>query len=347
MNVRQVVQLAKEWVELHGKQIQGFCGAYLAGGINFLPPHAPFPPYSDVDLIIVLQEGGKSSQENLELEYKGLILECGFKGLAEYDSPESVLANPHLAPNLVMNSILSDPTGLLTRTHQVVAKEYARRQWVVARCNYEKNRTLGHLEQWSEADSPFEALSQLWWFVNFLSGLIAVASLKPPTHRRALVLMKELLQAQDRLDLHEELLSVLGFSHMSLETVVFYLQECSVAFDRAVAVKRTPFPWDVKLHPHIRPYAIEGSQEMIDEGYHREAMFAIELFLALSIIAIQNDAPEEEKPRFQALFGRLLSDLGLTTPTDWQSRQEKARKLTEELFRVADEMIDGNPEIAD
>ena len=41
MNVRQVVQLANEWVELYGKQMQGFCGAYLTGGINFLPSHAP------------------------------------------------------------------------------------------------------------------------------------------------------------------------------------------------------------------------------------------------------------------------------------------------------------------
>ena len=347
MDVKQVVQLANEWVELYGKQVQGFCGAYLNGGINFLLPHAPFPPYCDVDLIVVLQQGGKSSQENLELAYKGLILECGFKGLAEYDSPASVLANPHLAPNLAVNSVLSDPTGLLTRTHQAVAQEYTRRQWVVARCNYEKKRALGHLAQWSEADSPFEVLTQLWWFANFLAGSIAVASLKPPTHRRALVLMQELLQAQGQLDQHEEMLSVLGFGHMSLETVEFYMQECAVAFDRAVAVKRTPFPWDVKLHAHIRPYAIEGSREMIDAGYHREAMFAIELFLVLSIIAIQNDAPEEDKPPFQALFGRFLGDLGVTTPADWRSRLERAKKLAEEIFRVADEIVESNAEIAD
>ena len=347
MNVRQVIQLAKEWVELHGQQMPGFCGAYLTGGINAMPPHAPFPSYRDVDVIIVLEEGGKGSQENLELEYKGLILECGFKGLAEYESPESVLANPHLAPNLVVDSILSDPTGLLTRTHQVVAKEFARRQWVVARSDYEKNRTLGHLEQLRQASSPFEVLTQFWWFANFLSGLIAVASLETPTHRKALVLLKELLQPQDRLDLHEELLSVLGFADLSQVKVASYLQECAAAFDRAVAVKQTPFPWDIKLHPHVRPYAIEGTQEMINEGYHREAVFWIEPFWVLSLVAIQNDASEEEKLRFQAAFGRFLGDLGLRTPADWQFRQEKARELTEDAFRVADEIIDGHPNIVD
>jgi hypothetical protein len=347
MDVRQVIQLAKEWVELHGQQMPGFCGAYLTGGINTMPPHVPFPSYRDVDVIIVLEQGGKGSQENVELEYKSLILECGFKSLAEYKSPQSVLANPHLAPNLVVDSILSDPTGLLTRTHQVVAKEFARRRWVVARSDYEKNRTLGHLEQLRQAGSPFEVLTQLWWFANFLSGLIAVASLETPTHRKALVLMKELLQRQDRLAVHEELLSVLGLADLSRERVVSYLQECAAAFDRAVAVKRTPFPWDVKLHPHVRPYAIEGTQEMINEGYHREAVYWIELFWALSLLAIQNDAPEEEKLRFQAAFGRFLGDLGLRTPTDWQFRHEKAKKLTEDAFTVADEIVDSHPNIVD
>jgi hypothetical protein len=347
MNVRQVIQLAKEWVQLYGSQIPGFCGAYLTGGINAMLPDALFPSYRDVDLIIVLHEGGKSTQHNLELEYEGLILECGFKGLAEYQSPESVLANPHIAPSLAVDTILSDPTGLLTRTHQVVAKEFARRRWVVARCDYEKKRALGHLEQLSQADSPFEVLTQLLWFAHFLSGLIAVASLKLPTHRKALALMKELLHSQDRLDLHEELLTVLGYADMSPEKVGFYLQECAVAFDRAVAVKRTPSSWGFKLRPHIRPYAIEGAQEMIDEGHHREAMLWIEAFFAIALVAIQNDAPQEEKPRFQATFGRLLSDLGLTTPDDWASRLRQAGSLADEVFKAADDIVEHNPGVMD
>jgi hypothetical protein len=86
---------------------------------------------------------------------------------------------------------------------------------------------------------------------------------------------------------------------------------------------------------------------MIDEGHHREAMFWIEAFWTLALMAIQNDAPEEEKPRFQAAFERLLDDVGLRTPADWQSRLQKAGKLTEEVFKVADEIVDGNPQIAD
>jgi hypothetical protein len=228
-----------------------------------------------------------------------------------------------------------------------VAKEFARRRWVVARSDYEKKRALGHLEQLSQADSPFEALLQLWWYASFLSGLVAVASLKLPTHRKALVLMKELLRSQDRLDLHEGLLTVLGYADMSPEKVEFYLQECTVAFDRAVAVKRRPSFWGFKLRPHIRPYAIDGAREMIDEGLHREAMYWIEAFFVIALAAIQSDAPEEEKPHFQATFGRLLSDLGLTTPDDWASRLRQAGSLADEVFKVADDIVEHNPQVMD
>jgi len=281
------------------------------------------------------------------LDYEGLILECGFKGRAEYHPPESVLANPHIAPNLAVDSILSDPTGLLTQIQQVVAKEFARRRWVVARSEYEKKRALEHLEPLSQANSLFEVLLGLWWFASFLSGLVAVASLKLPTHRKALVLMKELLHSQDRLDLHERLLTVLGYAYMSPEEVGVYLQECTIAFDRAVAVKRRPSYWGFKLRPHIRPYAIDGAREMMDEGHHREAMYWIEAFFAIALAVIQNDAPQEEKPCFQATFGRLLSDLGLTTPDDWRSRLRQARKLVGGVFKVADDIVAHHPGVID
>ena len=55
------------------------------------------------------------------------------------------------------------------------------------------------------------------------------------------------------------------------------LQECATAFDRAVEVTRTPIPLGHKLQPYVKPYLVEGAREMIDEGYHREAVLWIPL----------------------------------------------------------------------
>jgi hypothetical protein len=347
MEVGQVIEQVKEWVLGEGSEIPGFCGTYLVGGINAMPSDEPFPYYCDVDLHIVLKEGGKSSDANLEVSYNGLILECGFKGLDEYSSPEAVLANPHIAPNLVVNSIISDPTGQLTRVQREVAEAFAQRQWVMARCAYEKERTLGHLEQLRQVKTPFEATVQLYWVANFLAGLIALASLKTPTHRKALVLMKELLQGQGHLDLHEKLLDLLGYKHLRTDQVEFYLRECAAAFDCAIEVKKTPSFWDMKLRPHVRPYVIVGAQEMMDAGYYREAMFWIEVFLAISIAAIQNDAPDADRLRFRNSLRQLFEDLGRSTPDDWASRYLQACLVKDDIFDVADVILQSNPNIID
>ena len=48
-----------------------------------MPKDATFSSFRDVDLIVVLKSGPKSEEENLELPYKGVVLEVGFRGVLE------------------------------------------------------------------------------------------------------------------------------------------------------------------------------------------------------------------------------------------------------------------------
>src|SRR5947207_10895590 len=105
-------RIRQEWVELYGRQTSGFCGAHLMGGITTLPKDAAFPAYRDVDLNIVLH--GLPQREIRDFAYKGLIMECGLFSFEEYRSHADVLASPELAPNLVVESILADPSGMLS-----------------------------------------------------------------------------------------------------------------------------------------------------------------------------------------------------------------------------------------
>ncbi|MCD6289916.1 MAG: hypothetical protein J7M34_05375, partial [Anaerolineae bacterium] len=207
MNVRQVVEIAKEWVQDHGSQLPGFHGAHLMGTINYLPKDAPFPPYKDVDMNLVLEDHGVP----LDAFYKGLILEGGRVSVEEYRSPEAVLSHPGLAPNLAVNSILSDPSGLLTRLHTVVAQEYPRRKWVLARCEAEKKRYFEGLQKIRHADSVSEALVNLYLVTEGLTGIVAVAALRPPTHRRCLILMRQVLEEHGMVELEEDMLRLMGF----------------------------------------------------------------------------------------------------------------------------------------
>lgn len=346
MNVGQVIELAKEWVETEGSQTPGFCGAHLMGGLNYAPKDSPFPAYKDVDLNLVLE--GAQTGEPHDIFYKGLILEYGSLDVERYRSPATVLSDPELASNLAVDSILSDPRGILAALHTTVAREYAQRKWVQARCASAKNRALRGLDGLNHAASPDEARLSLWLdFTIGLTGMIALADLKPPTHRRCLILMKELLEKYGRADLQEAMLKLLGFAHLHSTQVKVYLQDLAEAFDRAVQVTRTPVWGSFKLHAHVRPYFIDGAQEMIDEGYPREAMLWIWVGLAISNDAIQADAPEDEKPHFLAKLNQLYSEMRWHTLPDVATHLPPARELADEVFRVTDNIVDRHPDIVD
>ena len=294
-------------------------------------------------MLVLETPQGEEQEDTLEISYHGFLLECGVLSIEQYRSPEKVLSNPELACNLAVNSILSDPATLLLPLHIVVAREYTRRKWIHVRCAYEKQLVTESLEALRQALSPFErdeAIFHLLSVMLYLAGLLAVAYLRPPTYRRSLVLLRTLLSEQRRADLHEEALSILGYGHLTQQQVESYLQACALAFDRVLEVKQGPFPFDYKYHPHLRPYIIAGSEEMIREGYHREAMFWIHSFLKFSTSALQLYAPQTEIPHFQANVERLVQTLGLVTSGELLTRFQRAKELAGSIFAIADDVVE-------
>jgi hypothetical protein len=307
------------------------------GGILTLPHEAPFPSYRDIDFNIVCD--GVEQTTTHDVAQGGLILEYSRVSSQRYRTAEDILANPELAANLARDSILADPHGLLGPLQQVVASQYAELRWVAARVGYEQQMVLRILAGLHHEAAPDKVLWLLTSATLFLSGLLAEASLRAPTHRRSLVLMREVLYGQGHAELHEAVLRLLGWARLGRQEVEQYLDDCAEAFDCAVAVTRTPVPFQAKLQPHVRPYLVDGAREMIVQGYHREAMFWISGFLLFANTAIQCDAPAADKPRFQALFDRLVAEMGLCTPADVAARAQEAQALADALFAVADGLV--------
>jgi hypothetical protein len=342
--VREVVEIVREWVDLHARHLPGFAGAYLWAGITALPPDAPFPLYRDVDVVVVLPEGAQ--EDTVEVFYRGVMLEVISLDPKDHQDAEAVLANPSHGPNMATTQILADPTGVLTPLHEKVAAEYGRRRWIRARCEREKELANKHLATMRAASTPQERLDSVWAFVSALSGLLAVAQLKRPTTRRTLALLGELLEAQGRHDLHEAALTLFGSAQMSRADVQAMLARSVVAFDRSVEVYRTPTPYGFTIRPHLRPYLVEATQEMIEEGNHREAMFWITALAGESYLVLQNDAPDGEKPEFAAQLQAMYATLGYADPSAaaWAERVALAERLARELYHIADELVVLHPE---
>jgi hypothetical protein len=340
--VREVVAIVREWVDLHVRHLPDFAGAYLWGGITALPADAPFPLYRDVDVVVVLPEGAQP--DTVEVFYRGLMLEVISLDLKAHQDAEAILANPSQGPNLATTQILADPTGILEPLRQTVAAEYSRRRWIQARCEKEKASADKQLASMRQASTPADRLDSVWSFLGALSGLLAVAQLKRPTTRRTLTLLRELLEVQGRPDVNEVALTVMGSAHMSRADVQALLDQTVIAFDRSVEVYQTPTPYGFTIRPHLRPYVVAATQEMIDEGNHREAIYWITALAGESYLVLQNDAPEAEKPLFAAQQQVMHVALGYTSTERWPERVASAEHLAREIYHIADTLAAAHPE---
>lgn len=351
----EAIELAKRWVEEEGSKTSGFCGAHLLGSLNFMEQEAEFPEYIDVDLALVIDREAPQNgvslpyrgllRENQELSYQGMIFEIVHLSKNLYSSIEEILSNPTLAHDFARGIILVDPDGLLTDLKETITLEYPRRQWVLVRCADQKMLVLGSIEKLSEAKTSMEAAFLMAWIGKYLASLVAISFLRPVTHRRSLVVMRELLSQEDNLMLYENFLGVLGYAHLTKMQVESYLQFYSEALDLALRVKRSPIPFGFKLEPHVRRYLIDGSREMIEEGYYREAMFWIFIGIFVSNLAVQADAADEDKLHFGSEFMSILRELKFETMEDCETRLGEIKELSEEVFRAVESFIDGNPEI--
>jgi hypothetical protein len=330
---REVIAIVQEWVELHARGLPDFAGAYLWGGITALPGDALFQLYRDVDVVVVLATGAPDDEQ--EVCYRGVLLEVISKNLAEHQDAEAVLADPSAGPNLATTQILADPTGLLTPLHRAVAAGYGRRRWVQARCAAEQAAAEKGLAAMRRAVTPTERLDAVRGLLGALSGLLAVAQLRRPTTRRTLTLLRELLEAQGRADLHGAALSVMGSAEMGVADVRALHGQIVGAFERAAAVNRTPIPYGFAIRPHLRPYYVEATWELIDEGNHREAVYWITC-LDTAYFVLQNDAPEAERPAFAAQLHAMYAALGYTSEALWAARVATAEHLATECYSIAD-----------
>jgi hypothetical protein len=339
--VHEVIEIVREWVELYARHLPDFAGAYLWGGVTALPADAPFPLYRDVDVVVVLTKD--APEDDQEFFYRGLILEVITLDLAAHQSAQASLANPSQGPNLATTQILADPTGILVPLQKAVAAEYGRRRWVQARCDAEKATVEKFLPAMRQASTPQEMLDSVRPFLSGISGLLAVAQLKRPTTRRTLTLVREILEGHGRPDLNEAVLTLMGSAQMSRAEVEAIHAQIVVAFDRAAEVYQTPIPYGFAMRAHIRPYYVEATQEMIDEGNHREAMYWISC-QDTAYLALQNDAPDAEKEFFAAQFQALHAALGYTSASAWAARVEAAEPLAQEIYRIADADVALHPE---
>lgn len=343
MRVSEIREIAQKWVEDQYAPRPNFVGAHLMGGINEMQPDDEFPTFSDVDIGVVIEGEGTRWPE--DAHHQGLMLEIGTESADDYRSLETLIANPGLAPNLLSNSILVDPFHVLQEAHTFIAKEFARRRWVQARCDNERqNRIEAYIPAMNpDAIEPAMVFYAYYSVCTYLAGYIALANLDRPTHRKAFVRAQKIVEDNQAPHLHTALLELFGCADWDKGQVESCLQETADAFDLAVQIHKTPHLGDFKLKSHLRPYLVEASQDMIDQGFYREAVPWIATYYTIAAITIGLEGSESQKETFVNGQQAMMQHLGLSTTKDWTERRAQARQTADAIYAFCDDIIAAYP----
>ncbi len=344
MLVKQGKEIARQWVLDEGSRLPGFWGAFFIGSINWKNDDTDLPLASDIDLRIVI-DGNEPPDEVLGFSYHNVLLEVSYSSSKEFQSPETVLSEYPFACHFTTPNIIVDPSGKLTEIHKIVSRDFAKRKWVYKRCENARNLALTSLK-WLIATDPLHDQVFSWLYsVGLPTHIILTAGLKNPTFRKCLVESKEVLDRFGHLDLHDEMLSNLGSSKMNQEQVETHLYALTEVFDIAKEIVKTPFFLSTDISDCGRPKIIDGSKQLIDAGYYREAIAWIGTFFSCCQKVIYNDAPDDVQNKLFPLYKHFLSDLGIESYSDLQKRSEQSRVLIDTSWNVAEAIIAANPEV--
>jgi hypothetical protein len=343
MFVNAAKAAARQWVLTEGSRLPGFAGAFFHGSTNWLAADAVLPATSDLDIMLVFDEPPPVKLG--KFVYAGVILEVSYMAWAELGSAENILRTAHLAGSFKGDSVIADPTGRLTALQSIVAENYAKRAWVLARCANAQEKILRNLDG-IRTDAPFHEQVMAWLFgTGVTTHVLLVAGLRNPTVRKRYLAVRELLMEYDRLAFYEPLLELLGCADMNHAQVQYHLDTLTAAFDVAKTVVKTPFFFAADIDDLARPVAIGGSQELIDGGDHREAIFWIVATYARCQIIFYTDATPAIQAQFTPGFHALLADLGIRSFADLMQRSAAVRAFLPRLWQEAEALVAANPEI--
>jgi hypothetical protein len=299
---------------------------------------------SDLDVMVVLADHDQTRRRH-KLIYHDTFLEVTYLASDQLQSPDQLLSDYHLAPSFRTTNILADPSGHLASLLAIVRRDYAKRQWVRTRCTNARNKVLRYLRSIHEKAPLHDQVSAWLFAAGITTHILLVAGLRNPTVRSRYVAVRELLADFGYLDFHESLLELLGVAQMSRDRVGQHLATLTDIFDRAKRTIKSPFAFATDISEHARPMTIAGSLEMIERGYHREAMFWVAVTHSRCQAVMSCDAPEEVTQTFRDSYRELVCNLRVPSSEEVRRRCAEVELILARVSELAETIVAANHEI--
>jgi hypothetical protein len=343
MTVANAKRAARDWVHEHAAEVPGLWGAIFGGSINWLPEDTELGACSDIDLWHLIKGPIDPGLRQRKIIHEGLLLEPAYIPFDVITDAKTSLGNWWCGCHLAVPSVIHDPSGQLTAIQREVAEHFAEPAWIRRRCQTMASMIRSnYVPRMTTGQPSADQCCAFFFAVNEICHIPIVASLKPPTVRRGGEVFTELARSLGQEPVSQLRFELLGSAGMSREDVEGMLGESTVAWDRAVQVRRAPLSfgeWD--LCPAARPHVIGGARDLIDRGYHREAALWILYTHWLARAVLEIEASEEWRRRFQEPYARLLVSLGIGSPGGFAQKTHLIEELLARTMTLAESIIEG------
>lgn len=337
MIVKEAKRIATDWVIKEVSNTSGFCGAFFHGSINWLADDGVMHPTSDIDVIVIF--GGQPPGLSGKFKYQSIILEVNYLPKEEFLSADQILGQYYMAGSFSKLSIILDPNGHLAKLQDMVSRSYAESKWVHKRCEGARARVLQYLEQSDRSHALHDQVNNWLFGHGVMTHILLVAGLKNPTVRKRYLDTKNLLEEYGLSDFYESLMEVAGFAKLNSCQVEQHLFNLTETFDIAKLVNKMPYRFAADISDLGRPIAIDGSHELIQNGFHREAMFWIVATYSRCQYVLHHNASGELQNKCRKGYDELLSCLGITTFEDRELSNEHAKTFLPRVWEIAERIM--------
>jgi hypothetical protein len=344
--VDQATEIARRWATESLGDIPGVRGAFLHGSTTWLEGGAVVPAGSDVDVVVVADAPIPRVRLG-KVAAGGVVLDVSSLPRSDLGSAERVLGQYHLAGSFRTPSVVLDSTGWLTDLNADVALRFAQRRWVERRVEHAAERVRRNLRALARPAPLHDQVTSWLFAAGVTTHVLLVAGLRNPTVRKRYVAVRDLLADYGMPEVHAFLLGLVGCADMTRERALVHLAALAEAFDAAAAVVRSPFFFASDISDLARPIAIGGSRDLIDRGFHREAVFWLVATWSRCMAVFAADAPPAVRERFAPGYWRLLTDLGISSVEDLHRGGATIAAALPLVRQVAAAIVAANPGIED
>lgn len=340
MKITRIGETARKWVEERAGNMPGLLGAYLSGSYPSAPAGADWPESSDVDIVLVFRRGacppkiGKTRAE-------GVLLEISCLEEGEFAELTHVLSTHYLAYALNAGGILFDPSGMLTRLHEEVRREYGERRWVEARCQWFYRRIEQGVEGYVPGNMTFPQAVNGWAFTTGITCFpILLADLRNCTVRKRYTAARGVLESYGLGDFYPRLLSLLVPAPLGRERLAGHMKELEKTFALASGTRgpSAGYAFRSDISEEGAAVAIGGSWELIEGEHPEDAAFWMLVTFARCHIILDMDEPGLSAERLPALRG-FLRELGVSGEEDIAERLRAVRGFLPGLKETVEDIL--------